>query len=144
VELKEFENIVRSFLLNEGPSSHRFGQISSDSFSSLPEPDESFDFPGGCVAIEYEAERPVQSVQKYWWLLNKTDFLPNDKKLSLVVIMADADAQPKDQVERQKKLAQQLEGSFPGRFRSFFIGGDDVSPGVVSAALGEAYDAIKA
>ena len=142
---KEAENIVRTYLLNQNPSSHRVGQISmSDSLSSLPEPDEFFAFPGGCVAVEYESQVPVQSVQKYWWLLNRTDFLPGDKKLSLVVIIADEEAQPKDQMELQQKLAKQLEGTFSGRFRSFFIGADETDPAVVSAALVEAYDSVKA
>jgi hypothetical protein len=144
VELKEYENLVRSYLLNQNPTSHRFGEITTGSFSCRPEPDEAFDFPGGCVAVEYETGRPVQCVQKYWWLLNRTDFLPEDKKLSLVVIMADPEAQPKDQVERQKKLAEELEQSLSGRFRCFFVGGDDVKPQTVSDAVAQAYETVKA
>ena len=96
------------------------------------------------MVVEYESKTPLQSVQKYWWLLHNTDYLPEDKKLALVVIVLDAYAQPVDQVERQKSLAGRLEAAFPGRFRFFYVGADEVSPDTISAALTKAYDVVKA
>ena len=145
MEPKAAENVVRSYLLGLKPSAHRICQdLPSDSFSCRPQPDEAFDFPGGSVVVEYESETPLQSVQKYWWLLNNSDYLPEDKKLALVVIVLDAYAQPVDQVERQKSLASKLEAAFPGRFWFFYVGADEVSPDTISAALTKAYDAVKA
>jgi hypothetical protein len=145
VQSKEAENVVRSYLFNQSPSSHRIAQDAPNpSFSCVPQPDEAFDFPGGSVVVEYESQVPLQSVEKYWWLLQNADYLPEGKKLALVVIVLDAWAQPVDQVERQKALANKLEAAFPGRFRFFYVGAEEASPDTISAALSGAYQAVNA
>jgi len=144
VEAKAAENVVRSYLLRLKPSAHEICQeLASDSFSCRPQPDETFEFPGGTVVVEYEALTPVQSVQKYWWLLHNTDYLEQKGKVALVVLVLDSYAQPADQVEREKSLAAKLEAAFPGRFTYWHVGADEVSTDTISAALAQAYDAVK-
>lgn len=139
VELQAAENIVRTYMLNEKPVSHGLGRRGS----VPPRPDEFFDFPGGTVAVEYEIEFPVVSMQNYWWLLNRGDVLKDGKKLAVVVIFLDRLSQPKDQVDRQKSTAKELEESFPG-FRAFFISFDEASSDTIAAALAKACDFVKA
>ncbi len=145
MEPKAAENVVRSYLLGLGPSSHSICQeLPSDSFSCRPQPDEAFDFPGGTIVVEYESLQPLQSVQKYWWLIHKTDYLEEKRKLALVVLVLDSYAQPVDQVEREKSLAAKLEAAFPGRFWFFYVGADEVSTDTITTALVKAHDAVKA
>lgn len=144
MEAKAAENVVRSYLLRLKPSVHEICQeLPSDSFSCRPQPDEAFEFPGGTLVVEYEALNPVQSVQKYWWLLHNTDYLEEKGKVALVVLVLDPYAQPADQVEREKSLAAKLEAEFPGRFSYFHVGADEVSNDTISTALANAYEAVR-
>jgi hypothetical protein len=144
VEAKAVENTVRSYLLGQSPTSHSIGAgLAIDEFSGLPQPDELYQFDTGTIAIEYECGAPVISVQKYWWLLNRTDFLDEKGKLALVVLGVNPCAQPVDQVERQMKLAAQLEESFPGKFSFFFVGANEIDQDTLSDTLSKAYSAIK-
>jgi hypothetical protein len=144
VELIEAENIVRSYLLNQKPLSFRRGQTpAGDTHSCRPEPDECFEFPGGMVVVEYESRMPVVCVSKYWWLLHKTDVMSEGKKLALVVIILDAEAAPKDQLARQRAMAEQLEKDYPG-FRFFIVESDQARPDVISDAVAKAFEVVKA
>lgn len=144
MELKEAENIVRSYLLSQKPLARHTCEIFMDeSLSSRPEPDESFDFPGGTVAVEYESGMPVMSVHKYWWLLHNSDIMAEGKKLAVVIIILDVDAAPRDQLARQKATAEQLQKDYPG-FQCFFVDYKEATPDAISAALAKAFDVVKA
>jgi hypothetical protein len=144
VELKEAENVVRSCLMQHKPSSHTLEQdLISTQLSSSPKPDETFEFPGGIVAVEYERDQPSQSIQKYWWLFNQTDYLKSGKKLALVTITINPGAETQEQTERLRALGKGLEKKFPA-FSYFPIGLAEAKPDVICAALSKAYDAVKA
>ena len=143
MELIEAENIVRSYLLNQKPLSFRRRHTpTGDTLSCPPEPEESFEFPGGMVAVEYESRMPVVCVSKYWWLLHKTDLMSKGKKVALVMIILDADAAPKDQLARQKALAEQLQKDYPG-FHYFVVESDQAKPEAISEAVAKAFEVVK-
>ncbi|MGI5939243.1 MAG: hypothetical protein ACOX8V_00850 [Thermoleophilia bacterium] len=144
MELKEAENIVRSSLMPHNPSSHALEQdLISTQLSCSPKPDETFEFPGGIVAIEYERDFPSQCIQKYWWLLNHTDYLKSGKKLAMVSITINRDAERQEQTERLGALGRELEKKFPA-FSFYHIAYADATPDAISAALAKAYEAVKA
>jgi hypothetical protein len=146
VELKEAENIVRAYLNNQHPLAHKIAEpASAKELVAIPQPDELFEFQGGKVAIEYESDMPLVSMEKYMWLLtNQADFLPEGKKLAVVVICLDAASQPVEQVERMQKIAEKLEATYPGKFFNYHISYQQANADSVAAAVQKAYEAVKA
>jgi hypothetical protein len=50
------------------------------------EPDDAFYYPDRVLIFEYENnKRPVESISKYFWLLKRTNWLNENKKIKLLI-----------------------------------------------------------
>jgi hypothetical protein len=80
------------------------------------QPDDTYIFKDWVIVIEYEAtKRPVESISKYWWLLEKTKWKSLNMRLSCLVLLLRPDL---NDIRKESVLilGEELAARYPGLF----------------------------
>ncbi len=86
-------------------------------------PDDTFYIDNEVIIVEYErTKRPVESITKYFWLFNNTDWLEYNRSIKLFFIIAtDELKQNNIRVETVILLGNLLEKEYPNNFKFRFL-----------------------
>lgn len=90
-------------------------------------PDDVFIEGAFLYIVEYEnTKRPVESISKYWWLFQNTDWLANNLSIKLLFIGLN-EAHDGIRGASVQILGRELSNKYPKRFSFFYIPWNGVS-----------------
>lgn len=100
-------------------------------------PDDAYKYNSTLLVIEYEGTaRPVESITKYWWLFNSTNWIDNNMIVKLLIIgLSERHKGIRD--ESIRILGDELCCKFPNNFFFFYIPWDKVNKDVIVEILKE-------
>lgn len=92
-----------------------------NNFSYQIRPDDAFYYSDQILLFEYEnTQRPVESISKYFWLFEKTDWLEQDVKIKLLFTI---NRQNVNTIRTQsiEILGRLLNEKYPNKFDFYFL-----------------------
>ena len=133
----EAKRIVKSYFEKLGLD-HKDNQvlkIGANNYRIIP--DDVFIADAFLYLIEYEnTKRPVESISKYWWLLQNTNWLDNNLPIKLLFIGLN-ETHDGIRSESVQILGQELSIKYPNLFSFFYLPWNGVSESSLQALLGK-------
>jgi hypothetical protein len=105
-------------------------------------PDDAFYQKDCVIAIEYESnKRPVESISKYFWLFENTDWLKNTVTIHLLFIITNPDLSKKYEIRLKsiQILGNHLQNMYPKNFKFRYLDYSEINHQNITTRLNDLF-----
>ncbi|MAN58311.1 MAG: hypothetical protein CMC08_00570 [Flavobacteriaceae bacterium] len=139
MSIKLAQRFVQNFMDSQDYKKHTEDKaLLLNGISYRLRPDDSYFFADKLVLIEYENNlRPVESISKFYWLFERTNWLKSEMPLHLLFIITNEKVETKYNIrtESVKILGSRLMQLEPKYFKFSFINNSEISQTKIESEL---------
>lgn len=139
MDIKQVQQLVHQYMKSVEYINHTEDKVLAlNNVSFRIRPDDSFYFKDRIVLIEYENNlRPVESISKFYWLFEKTDWLEYKLPIHLLFIITNERVEKKYKIRTEsiEILGKKLMLLQPEHFKFSFINNSEISQTKIESEL---------